>query len=95
MDQAVFYRAMINELAKIAAYTSHPAIIAPPTPGGDGQKLDASPAKPTTSPKLVGKVVSKTNIQKTNYTVPNTEVVQPNNAVAAVGHQAPPPPVRF
>lgn len=95
MDHSVFYRAMVSELVKIAAYTSHPSIIAPPAPGGDGKVQGSTPAKPTTSKKLVGKVVSKTNLQKTNYTVPNTEVVQPDNSVVAGAHMSPPPPVRF
>lgn len=86
---------MVDELAKIAAYTSHPSIISPPNPGGDGGQMKSSPAKPTTSQALVGKVVAKTNLQKTNYTVPNTEVVQPDNTVVAGAHQAPPPPVRM
>jgi hypothetical protein len=85
---------MVEELLKIAAYTSHPSIISPPNPGGDGKRMQSNPSKPTTSKQLVGKVVSKTNLQKTNYTVPNTEVVQPDNSVVAGAHMVPPPPVR-
>jgi hypothetical protein len=95
VNWSVFYRAVGDELAKIAAYTSHPGIISAPTPGRDGKQLKSTPAKPTTSKQLVGKVVSKTNLQKTNYTVPNTEVVQPDNSVAAGAHMTPPPPVRM
>lgn len=92
---SLVFRGFADELAKIAAYTSHPAIVAPPTPGGDGKQLQATPPKPVTPKQLVGKVVSKTNLQKTNYTVPNTEVVQPDNSVVAGAHMTPPPPVRM
>lgn len=87
---------MLDEYAGIlkgAGYSS-PSIVAAPNPGGDGKQLSAKPAKPVTSKQLVGKVVSKTNLQKTNYTKPNTEVVQPNPMLTSEQKAVPPPVVR-
>ena len=87
---------MLDEYAGIlkdAGYSS-PSIIAPPNPGGDGKQLSAKPAKPTSSKELVGKVVSKTNLQKTNYTKPNVDVVQPNPMLTSEQKAVPPPVVR-
>jgi hypothetical protein len=91
------FRSMGSEFAGIfkeAGYSS-PSIVAPPVPGGDGRSMSPKPAKPITPQKLVGKVVqSKTNIQKTNYTKPNTEVVTPDLTQAAEQKAVPPPAVR-
>lgn len=91
------FRSMGAEFAGIfkeAGY-SHPSIIAAPTPGGDGRSMSPKPAKPVTSQNLVGKVVqSKTNIQKTNYTKPNTEVVTPDLTQGAEQKAVQPPAVR-
>jgi hypothetical protein len=90
---SVLTRSMLDEFVKIAAWSS-PSIVAPPTPGGDGGQLSATPAKPITPRKLVGKVVTKTNLQKTNYTKPNTDVVTPNVSLTSEQGAVPPPVVR-
>lgn len=82
-------------IMKLGAGNSSPSIIAPPTPGGDGGGMSPKPAAPITSQNLVGKVVqSKTNLQKTNYTKPNTKVVTPDLTQAAEQKAVPPPAVR-
>lgn len=89
---AIALCSMGKELCKIAQ-SSYPSIIAPPTPGGDRNVSTGIPATPTTSRNLVGKVVNRTNLQKTNYTMPGTGAVQPNNMPTAEQHGFAPPPV--
>lgn len=84
---------MRDEMAKIAA-VSAPSIIAPPTPGGDGGSVSSKPAAPVTPKQLVGKVVARTNLTKTNYTKPSTNVVPENTALAAEQKALTPPAVR-
>jgi len=89
--------AMVAELGAImkeAGYTSNPGIIAPPSPGGDGGQLSSNPAKPITPRQVTAKVVRKTNLQKTNYTQPNTDVVKPDVSQTSAQKAAPPPVVR-
>ena len=87
---------MGEELAGImkAAGFSSPSIVAPPTPGGDGGSMSPKPAAPITPQKLIGKVVKKTNLQKTNYTKPGTAVVPPNPSLTSEQKVMTPPAVR-
>jgi len=94
---AEVFRSMGEEFASImkSAGNSSPSIVAPPTPGGDGRGMSPKPAAPVTTQSLVGKVVqSKTNIQKTNYTKPNSKVVTPDLTQAAEQRGIAPPVVR-
>lgn len=86
-------RGMRQELAKVAGVT-HPSIVAPPAPGGDGKVMAPTPAKPVTSKQLVGKVVSKTNLQKTNYTMPQVSVPSPDISQTSEQKALAPPAVR-
>jgi hypothetical protein len=88
--------ACVEELFAImkAASNSNPGIIAPPSPGGDGGVLSPKPASPVTPKQLVGKVVKNTNLQKTNYTRPSTNVVTPNPTITSMQKAVPPPVVR-
>jgi len=88
---AVIMQAACRELLKMAA--SNPGIIAAPTPGGDGGFASAEPPKPVTSQNLVSKVVTRTNLQKTNYTKPNSKVVTPNPAMTTEQKSITPPAV--
>lgn len=90
----VILGAFVDELQKIAGFSS-PSIVASPSPGGDGSRLSNQPAKPVTPRQLVGKAVRKTNLQKTNYTKPGTDVVTPNVSLTAEQKALPPPPVRM
>jgi hypothetical protein len=85
--------AMMDELAKIAG-TSTPSIIAAPSPGGDGRVLKSTPSQPVSPQKIVGKFVAKTNLQKTNYTKPNTKVANPDVTLTAEQKALTPPAVR-
>lgn len=93
MLRAVTLMAMRDELQKIAA-TSSPAIVSPPSPGGDGKQLSSMPSAPTPPGAVVGKALSKTNLQKTNYTRVNTQVTAPNPAQTAEFKGLTPPAVR-
>lgn len=93
MLSAVTLRAMGDELRKIAA-TSSPAIVSPPSPGGDGRQLSAMPSSPTPPGAVVGKALGKTNLQKTNYTRVNTQVTAPNPALTSEQKALTPPAVR-
>ncbi len=84
---------MCEEMAKIAA-VSAPSIIAPPTPGGDGSRASSKPATPVTPKQLIGKVVTRTNLTKTNYTKPSTQTIQDNTALTAEQKALTPPAVR-
>lgn len=85
--------ALVDEFVKIAAFSS-PAIIAPPSPGGDGKSLSATPAAPKPPSAIVGKVLSKTNLNKTNYTRVNTQVRAPNPSLTMDQKAVAPPVVR-
>jgi hypothetical protein len=85
--------AWVDELVKIAAYSS-PAIISPPSPGGDGKSLSATPAVPKPPSSVIGKVLGKTNLQKTNYTRVNTQVRAPNPMLTSEQKALAPPVVR-
>jgi len=93
---SLVFRSMGEELASImkAAGFSSPSIIAPPSPGGDGGTMPSKPAAPVTPQKLVGKVVTKTNLKKTNYTKPNTMVPPPNPSLTSAQKAMTPPVVR-
>jgi hypothetical protein len=86
-------RAMVDEVTKIAAVSS-PAIKAPPAPGGIKGQLNATPAAPVPLPKIVGKALESTNLQKTNYSSVQTRAQTPNVTLTSEQKALAPPVVR-
>lgn len=68
----IVLQAFVDELVKISA-VSAPSIKAPPLPGGQGMRITAKPALPTTPKKLIGNALAATTLHKTNYTSVGTK----------------------
>lgn len=57
-------------------------------------QMSSVPQAPVPTPKIIGKALDSTNLQKTNYTAVNTRVQNPNITLTSEQKALQPPVVR-